>query len=121
ELGSSRFQRLDVFDRGGMRPHFSVHRRRDQNRRAGGERNRGQWMVCQPVGELSEDVGGGRRDQKEIRTISQFDMSGPPAFFFVEEARHHRVLGKRLQSKWRDEFGRVARHYYKNLVTLFYQ
>ena len=48
-------------------------------------------------------------------------MAGTPIFFFIVEARHHGILGKRLQRQWRDELGRVLGHHGKNFVTLFYE
>src|SRR5437899_8044616 len=104
-----------------MRTHLSVHRRRDENRRQGGERNRRERMVRQAVRELGDGVRRRRRNQKKIGAISQFDVSGSPIFFFVKKTRHHWIFGKRLQSQRRDELGRVAGHDRENLVTLLYQ
>src|SRR5262249_55137078 len=85
------------------------------------QRNRGERMIRQTVGELGKDVRGRRCDQKKIRAVGQFDVAGPPVFFFVEETRHRRIFGKGLQGERRDELGRVVRHHWKNLVTLFHE
>ncbi len=104
-----------------MRPHFSVHRRCHQNRRASRKRDRSERMARQTVRQLSDDVRCRRRNQKKVGAIRQFNVTRPPIFFFIEEARHHRIFGKRLQSERRDELGRVVRHDRENLVALLYQ
>jgi hypothetical protein len=48
-----------------MIPHFAVHGRREQNRRAGGERNRGQRMTGEAVREFRDEVARGRCDEQE--------------------------------------------------------
>src|ERR1700737_1360860 len=78
-------------------------------------------MTGKTVCELGEDVCRRRRNQKKVRAIRQFDVAGAPIFFFIEKTRHHWILGKRLQSERRDEFGRVVTHDGKNLVTLLHE
>jgi hypothetical protein len=82
-----------------MRPHFSVHRRRDQNRRTGGERDGRERMTGQTVRELGDYVRSCRRDQQQVRAVCKLNVARSPAFFFVEEARHHWILRKGLQRK----------------------
>ena len=104
-----------------MLPHFSIHRRRDQNWRARRERDRGERMTREAVREFRDDVRGRRRDEQKIGAICQLDVTGPPVFLFVIETRRHRILGKRLQSQRRNEFGRILRHDDKNIVSLFHE
>ena len=91
-----------------MLPHFSVHGRREQNRRARRQRDGGQRMTRQAVRQFGDDVRRGRRDQEKIRAVGQLDVARPPVFLFVEEAGRDRIFGKRLQRQRRDELGRVA-------------
>src|ERR1700730_15628385 len=102
-----------------MLPHFSMHGGREQNRRACSEGDGRQWVTGQTVREFGDDVRGGGGNQEQVRTIGEIDVTGSPAFFFVIEARHHRIFGKRLQRQRRNEFSRILRHDDKNFVALF--
>ena len=55
------FQNLHVGPRGRMLPHIDVHRRSNNDRRAGGQKQGGQEVVGQAVSELCQDVRGRRR------------------------------------------------------------
>ena len=87
EFYAARFEFFHVLLRRGMRPHFSVHRRRDQNRRAGGERDGRERMTRQTVRELGDYVRSCGRDQQQIRAVRKINVARSPAFLFVEEAR----------------------------------
>ena len=90
-----------------MFPHLAVHRRREENRRARRQRDRGQRMTGETVREFGDDVRGRRRDEQKIGAIRERDVPGMPAFLFVVETGGHRIFRKRLQRQRRDEFGRV--------------
>ena len=49
-----------------MLPHFSVHGRREQNRRARRERDRGQRMTGESVRQLRDDVRRRGSDEEKI-------------------------------------------------------
>src|SRR6476620_7203169 len=63
EFYAARFEFFHVLLRRGMHPHFSVHRRSDQNRRASGERNGRQRMTRQTVRDLGDYMRRSWRDQ----------------------------------------------------------
>src|SRR6266516_3144420 len=121
EFYVARFEFFHVLLRRGMRPHFSVHRRRDQNRRAGGERDGRERMTRQTMCELGDYVRSSWRDQHQVPAVRKLNVARSPAFFFVEETRHHRIFRQRLQRERRNKFGRVMCHHHENFVTLFDQ
>lgn len=102
-----------------MLPHFSVHGRRKENRRARGERDRRKRVTGQAVRQFGDNVRCGGRDQQQVRAIRKIDVTGSPAFLLVVEARRHRIFGKRLQRQWRNEFSRILCHDDEYFVTLF--
>ena len=57
-----------------MREHLRVHRRRDEHRRARGGVERRQEIVGDAVGELADDVGGGRRDEQQVDRRRERDV-----------------------------------------------
>src|SRR5262245_37654533 len=121
EFYSASFEFFHVLLRRGMRPHFSIHCRRDQNRRAGGERYGRERMTCQTVREFSDHVCRCRRDQQQVRAVGKLNVTRSPALFFVEETRHHWIFRQRLQCERRNKFGGVMCHHHENFVTLFDQ
>jgi hypothetical protein len=66
EFYAARFKFFHVLLRRGMRPHFSVHRRGHEDRRARGERDRGEGMTRQTVREFADYVRSCRRDQQQV-------------------------------------------------------
>ncbi len=58
------FKNLHVGLRGRMLPHIHVHRRSNNDRRVGGQKQGGEEIVGQAVGELRQDVGGRRRNDQ---------------------------------------------------------
>jgi len=97
KFDTPRFEFFDVFLRGVMLPHFSIHGRRDQNGRARGERDRRQRMTRQTVCKFGDDVRGGWRDQDQVCAIREINVARPPVFFLIVEGGRHRIFGKRLQ------------------------
>src|SRR5215471_1136243 len=121
EFYAAGFEFFHVLLRCGMGPHFSVHRRRDQNRRTGGECDGPEWMTGKTVREFSDDVCSCGRDQQQVRAVRKINVPWSPALFFVEEARHHWIFRQRLQRERRNEFTCVVCHYYENFMTLLDQ
>ena len=74
ELHAARRQRLQVALHGRVLEHVGVHRRREQHRRARRQVERGQEVVGDAVGELADDVGGGRRDEQQTDVGRQRDV-----------------------------------------------
>src|SRR5437016_118181 len=79
ELYAARFEFFHVLLRRGMRPHFSVHRRRDQNRRAGGERDGRERMTRETVRELGRYMRSSWRDQQQVRAVRKVNVARSPA------------------------------------------
>ena len=78
-------------------------------------------MTREALREFCDDVCSGRCDKQKVGAISEIDMSRSPVFFFVVEARRHRILGERLQSERCNEFRRVFGHDDESFVSLFHQ
>ena len=87
EFDAARFEFFHVLDRCGVSPHFSVHRRRHQNRRARGKRDCREGMTGKTVRELRNYVRSCGRDQQQVGAIRKLDVTRPPAFFFVTRPR----------------------------------
>ncbi len=68
-------QRLDVGPRRGAVPHGVVHGRGHHERAARGQGGAGQQVVGQPVGELGQRVGRGRRDEVGVGVAHQFQVA----------------------------------------------
>ena len=66
DLHAARAQHLDVRLRRRVLPHAGVHRRRDEERPAVGERRLGEHVVGEPVRELRERVRRQRRDHERV-------------------------------------------------------
>src|SRR5205814_822249 len=96
EFCAARFELFHVLLSRRMRPHSSVHRRRDQNRRAGGERDGRKRMTRQTVRDLGDYVRSSWRDEQQVRAVRQLNVPRSPAFFFVEEARYYWIFRQRL-------------------------
>jgi len=121
EFDAAFFQCGHILLRRRVFPHFPVHGGRDKDLGAGGERDGGKRVTRESIRELCDDVRRRRCDEKKVRAISELDMSGPPVFFFVEEAGADGILRKRLERERRDEFDGVASHHNENIVTLFHE
>ena len=64
--------------RGRVAPHLPVHRRRNQQRRFARQAQRRQQVVGQAVGQLGDEVGGGRRDHDGVDAARQLDVRHRP-------------------------------------------
>ena len=104
------FEGLAVAARGGMRPHFRVHRRRHQHLFIGGEQHGRGKVVGVAVGELGHQVGGGWCDDDQIGLARQADMADIMLVLAVEEVGENVVGGKRADRKRRDELPRGGCH-----------
>ena len=92
-------------------PHLLIHRRRDHHWRRRREAQGGEEIVGEPMGEPREHVGGGRRDEHQIRPSSELDVSHPRLGLLVEQVAVHRVGGERLEGQRSHELpGRRGHH-----------
>lgn len=103
-------QRCEVGDGRGMLEHLSVHRRAKHHRGAGREINAREQIGCEAMSELREYVGGGWRDEQQVGSISELDMSGHPALALIPKIRGDRAARKHLQGHGRDELRGATRH-----------
>jgi len=55
-------------------PHVHVHSGRNDDRRCGGEIERGEKVVGDAVREFGKDAGGGRRNNKGVSCLRGFNM-----------------------------------------------
>ena len=117
DVHSARAQHLDIFLRRRVIPHVDVHRRRDDDRRGGGEIQRGQKIVGDAAREFGEDVGGGGRDEQEIGALRDGDVFdgaveiGFAAGFGGKQIGDDFLAAERGEGQRRDEFARAAGHH----------
>ena len=91
-----------------VQPHAHVHGRRDQDRQGGGEQHRRGEIVRMPSRHLRHEIGGGRRDDDEVRVAGELDMADIGLVLAVEEIRMRALAGKRGSRKRRDELLRAG-------------
>jgi hypothetical protein len=96
-------------------PHVDVHRRRQQQRRLGRQRDRGQEIVAHARRQPRDHVGGGRRDDQQVGLIGELDVPDLRFAIEIEELGVHRVAGQRLEGQLADELGRGAGHDHPHL------
>jgi hypothetical protein len=99
----------------GVLPHVVVHRGRDEHRAAGGQRGAGEQVVGQPVGELGDGVGRGRRDQVGVGVAHELQVGGrvvarwlligkrAPGGVALELVGEDRGAGQRREGRGADE------------------
>jgi hypothetical protein len=105
EIGTTVAKDGDIVLGGGMKPHFTIHGRRYQNRRSGCKCDCGERVVRQSECKLSDNVGRCRCDQQQVRSIRQVDMTGMPVRRFSKEISGYRIARKCLQRERRNELG----------------
>ena len=104
------FQGGNVILGDGVFQHGGIHGRGDQLAALGGQDCGGQHIVRDAVGELGNDIGGGRGDQDEVRRLGKGDMVDIVLKIPGEGIHHAAVVGQGLKGQGRDELGRVFRH-----------
>ena len=72
---AARFQDADIGLGRLVGPHHAVHRRSEHDRRLGGDTERGQQIVRAAAREPRNEIGGGRRDQHELRPAGELDVA----------------------------------------------
>ena len=108
-------QQGDVRLRRRVIPHCVVHRRRDHERAARGERRGGEQVVGEAAGQLGDRVRRGRRDQEDVGARDELEVpdrlvpgervAGERAAQRValELARQHGRAGERFERRGTDE------------------
>ncbi len=95
-----------------MRPHHAVHRRRDGERRLGGQAEGAQQIVGAALGQARERVRAGRSDQHPGGPACEFDVAHRGFGRLVPERAAHRVARQRLEGGRTDEVqGRRGHHH----------
>ena len=115
---SAGLQALDIFLRGGVQPHLAIHCWSDDERRACGERDGGERIVCDPARELGDEVRRGGCDEKQIGIVRERDVAGMPGFFFIENSSRHRISREGLESERGDELRGGAGHHDMHLEAV---
>ena len=91
-------------------PHLHVHGGRDEQRPAAREAQARQQVVGEAIGELGDEVRRCRGDRDELAVAREFDVAHGVADPRIPQIAPHRLAGKRLQSRRRDEARRRLRH-----------
>ena len=86
-----------------VRPHVRVHRRRQQNFRAGREQHGGGEIVGVTAGHLGHQVGGGRRDDDEIGLAREPDVADVEFARRIEQVGEHALADDGAGRQRRDE------------------
>ena len=121
EARPARRQRIEVLPHRLVREHLRIHRRCDQQRRARRGIERRQEIVGDAVGELADDVGGGRRDQQQINRGRDRDVLDVGVHAVLELIGNHFSPGNRFERHRPDEPGRRVRHHRHDLVSALLQ
>jgi hypothetical protein len=99
-----------------MVPHVHVHRRRDDDRGGAGQIERSQKIVGDTPREFGEDVGGGWRDEQQVRSLRHGDVfDGAFQIGFAaglgEEIGDDFLAAQSGERKRGDEFAGAASHH----------
>ena len=89
---------------------MGVHGRGHQLGAGGGQGDGGEHVIGQAVGQLGDDVGGGRRDEHEVGGVGQRDMGHIVLEIAVEGIDDAAAVGEGLKDQRRDELGGVSGH-----------
>jgi hypothetical protein len=119
EVRAARAERIKVPLHGRVFEHVRVHRGRHEHRRFGSQIERRQEVVGDPVGELSENVGGRGRDDEEVDARRQRDVLDIRIGSRLELARQHAVARDGLEGELADELARRTGHHGDHVVPLF--
>ena len=104
-------QREHVRPRRARLPHLLVHRRSEHQRRRRREAQRREEIVGETVGEPGEHVGGGRRDEHQVRPPGELDVAHPGLGLLIEQLAVHGVRGERLEGQRGHELPRRRGHH----------
>ena len=100
-----------------MSPHLLIHGRRERKRGFGGQHQCAEQIVRQTVRQTRDAVGARGRNEQQMRAIREFDMTGTPAFLFIEDTAEHRIARERLERERRDEARRARGHRHVHLMA----
>ena len=104
-----------------MVPHVDVHRRSNDNRRCGRQIQRRQKIVGDTVGELRDDVGGGRSNEQQIDRRRERDVLDIGIHAGLELIGDDAPARDCLEGDRPDEPGRRRRHDGDDLVAALLQ
>ena len=100
-----------IFLRRGMSPHGMVHRRCDQHRRQGRQKNCGGQIIGKPVCRPGHQIGRCRHDQNEIGLTSQPDMAHLRLISQRKQVGENLLACQCRQAEWRDELLCASGHH----------
>ena len=82
---------------------------------------RGQEIVRDPVGELADDVGGGRSDEQQVHRRRERDVLDVGVHAGRELARDDRLAGDGLERQRPDEAAGGSRHHRLHAMSALLQ
>jgi hypothetical protein len=94
---------------GRMLPHAAVHGGGDEDRAAGGEKQRRQKVVCDSVSGLREQIGGGGRHDQGLRPLRELDVLDGIGRLRIEKVGEHRPARERPEGQRAHELFGVRR------------
>ena len=121
EPHAARGERVEVPAHRLVLEHLRVHRRRDQHRRARRRVQRRQEIVGDPVGELADEVGGGRGDEQQIDRRRERDVLDVGVHPRLELIGDDAAARDRLERDRADKARRRVRHHGDDLVAALLQ
>ena len=101
--------------------HLGVHGRHHNFGAVAGQHGGGQHIVRQAVGQLGDDVGGGRRDHHQVRLVGHGDMLHLEGEIPVEGVHQRLVAGQRLKGHRRDKLRGVLGHEHLHIAPQLHQ
>ena len=126
DMNPAAAQRGEILLRGGVLPHIHVHGWSHNYGSLGGEIQRGKEIFRNAVREFSEDIGGGRSNQKQINPLGHGDVLNR-AFDVrrrargAEHIRDNFLSSERCEGEWCDEFLRRAGHHHLHIQLFLLQ
>ena len=104
EVHSPLLQLLDVFLRGRVLPHLSVHGRGHEDGSKCGKMDGREGVSAETVRKLRHTIGRRGGDKNEIALVGELDVAGTPAFLLVVKAGSDRILKAMNRLHTREEY-----------------
>ena len=105
----------------GVFQHRRVHGRGHQFFAAGRQNHRGEHVIGNAVGQLGDNIGGGRRHQNQVRSGGQGDVGNVILKVPGKGVHHTPVVGQGLKGQGGNKLSGVLGHHHMDLRPRFPQ
>ena len=100
---------------------MGVHGGRHQLGAGGRQRDGGEHVICQTVGQLGQHVGSSRGNEQRVRRVGKRNMRHIILEVAVEGIHDAAPVCQRFKNQRGDELGGVFRHQHMHIRPHFYQ